>query len=99
MGEMRSWRNIQDEGAPHREPDKHSVDDYIARIVNDARELDELVAREGVVLDGKNDETVLEQLKRVERRLAEIRETLRKRVGEKGGDDGRGQRHRPRQPR
>ena len=85
MGEMRSWRNIQDEGAPHGDADKHEADDYIARIVSGARELDELVAREGLALSGMNNETALEQLKRAERRLAEIRKTLQKRVGDKGG--------------
>ena len=85
MGEMRSWRTIRDEGAPESEPDKREADDYIARIVNDARQLNELVARDGLVLAGMNDETALEQLKRAERRLAEIRDTLQKRVGEKGG--------------
>ena len=85
MGGMRSWRNIQDEGAPQDEPDKQGADDYVARIVSNVRELDELVANEGLVL-GANDETVLEQLKRVERRLSEIRETLQNRVSDKKAD-------------
>jgi hypothetical protein len=83
---MRSWRNIQDEAAPQGEPDKHGADDYVARIVSNVRELDELVAHEGLVLGAMNDETVLEQLKRVERRLAEIRDTLQKRVADKKAD-------------
>ena len=36
------------------------------------------------MLGGMNDETALEQLKRAERRLAEIRDTLQKRIAEKG---------------
>ena len=86
MGGMRSWRSIQDERDPQDEPDKHAADDYVARIVSNVRELDELVSHEGLVLGAMNDETVLEQLKRVERRLAEIRDTLQKRVAGKKGD-------------
>ena len=86
MGGMRSWRSIQDERDPQDAPDKHEADDYVARIVSTVRELDELVANEGLVLGAMNDETVLEQLKRVERRLAEIRETLQERVSEKKAD-------------
>jgi hypothetical protein len=86
MEGMRSWRNLQDEREPQDEPDKHEADDYVARIVSNVRELDELVANEGLVLGAMNDETVLEQLKRVERRLAAIRETLEARVSEKKAD-------------
>ena len=85
MNEMRSWRNLQDARDPPDEPDQQEADDYVARIVSNVRELDELVAKEGLVL-GADDETVLEQLKRVERRLAEIRETLQKRVSENKAD-------------
>ena len=85
MNEMRSWRNLQDARDPQDEPDQQEADDYVARIVSNVRELDELVAKEGLVL-GADDETVLEQLKRVERRLAEIRETLQKRVSENKAD-------------
>ena len=53
--------------------------------MDDARELHELVAREGLVLGAMNDETALEQLKRAERRLAEIRDTLQQRVAKKAG--------------
>ena len=42
------------------------------------------MSHEGLVLGGMNDETAHEQLKRAERRLAEIRDTLQKRVAEKG---------------
>jgi hypothetical protein len=37
------------------------------------------LSHEGLVLGGMNDETALEQLKRAERRLAEIRDTSRRR--------------------
>ena len=86
MSGMRSWRNLQDQRDPPGEPDKQGADDYVARIVSNVRELNELVANEGLVLGAMNDETVLEQLKRVERRLAEIRETLQKRVSEDRAD-------------
>ena len=84
MADMRSWREIQGD-EPELEPDKHSADDHIRRIGKDARDLDELVAREGLVLGDLSAETALEQVKRAERRIAEIRATLQKHVVDKGG--------------
>ena len=84
MADMRSWRDIQSD-QPQTEPEKHSADGYILRIGKDARDLDELVAREGLVLGDLSDETALEHVKRAERRIAEIRATLQGLVTDKGG--------------